>query len=87
MFLLTPPSHAALMGLLPPEMLEGADGEFELDFESLDDGTIRKIDNFLRGIFGPPASERQGAGGVSPMSVPEDEDVSEASLDDEDDSD
>ena len=32
-------------------MLEGADGEFELDFESLDDATIRKIDVFLRQIF------------------------------------
>ena len=42
---------SALTALLPPEMLEGADGEFELDFERLDDATIRKIDVFLRQIF------------------------------------
>mmetsp|Transcript_10516 Transcript_10516/g.22587 ORF Transcript_10516/g.22587 Transcript_10516/m.22587 type:complete len:378 (-) Transcript_10516:451-1584(-) len=41
-----------LMSLLPPSMLEGADGEFELDFESLDDATLRKIDAMLQRIYG-----------------------------------
>lgn len=39
-----------LMGLLPAEMLEGADGEFELDFERLDNATLLKIDRFLRDL-------------------------------------
>ena len=41
------------MSLLPHKLLEGADGEFELDFEALDDPTLQRIDMFLRGIFGP----------------------------------
>lgn len=78
----------ALTQLLPPELLEGADGEFELDFENLDDGTVRKIDQFLRGIFGPPAEEAAQAsmGSPNPSVQPSDDDVSEGDLDDADDS-
>ena len=80
---------AALTALLPPEMLEGADGEFELDFESLDETTLRKIDVFLKGIFpnattaAPAASRGRGA---SPDDD-DDEEVSEGDLDDESDDD
>lgn len=84
-----------LMALLPPELLEGADGEFELDFESLDDATIRKIDVFLCNIFGPPAGAAAAAAGKkkqpgSPDDASmqdDDEDVSEGDLDDESDDD
>ncbi|GAX76084.1 hypothetical protein CEUSTIGMA_g3527.t1 [Chlamydomonas eustigma] len=76
----------ALMQLLPPEMLEGAEGEFELDFESLDETTLRKIDVFLRGIFGPPASEQAGHSPDVSMQD-DDEDVSEGDLDDAEESD
>eukprot|EP00955_Chlamydomonas_euryale_P073231 361670-Chlamydomonas_euryale.AAC.5 len=31
-----------------------ADGELELDFESMDDATLRRIDQFLQNLFGPP---------------------------------
>ena len=83
------------MALLPPELLEGADGEFELDFESLDDATIRKIDVFLCTIFGPPAGAAAAATGKkkqpgSPDDASmqdDDEDVSEGDLDDESDDD
>jgi hypothetical protein len=44
------------MALLPPQMLEGADGEFELDFEALDEGTLRKIDFFLRTVVDASAA-------------------------------
>ena len=83
-------------------MLEGADGEFELDFESLDDGTIRKIDVFLRQIFpgvpvaGPAPAGGAGGGsrgrkGVShdddDVQDDDDDDVSMGDLDDESDDD
>ncbi len=69
-------------------MLEGADGEFELDFEALDEETIRKIDVFLRTIFGPPAGEAaSGAAAASPASAEEEEEeASEAEIDDTEDS-
>ena len=47
------PHMDQFMSLLPHKLLEGADGEFELDFEALDDPTLQRIDMFLRGIFGP----------------------------------
>lgn len=81
---------SALTALLPPEMLEGADGEFELDFESLDEATLRKIDVFLRGIFphvtaaAPAASRGRGA---ALEEEDDDDEVSEGDLDDESDDD
>lgn len=81
-------SATALTQLLPPELLEGADGEFELDFENLDDDTVRKIDVFLRGIFGPPATEEAAQVSMSPNPSAQDDDdeVSEGDLDDADES-
>ena len=55
------PHMEQFMNLLPANLLEGADGEFELDFEALDDPTLQKIDVFLRGIFGPPVGSAAAA--------------------------
>ena len=45
-------SLTAFMELLPSKILQGVqDDELELDLESLDNATIRKIDVFLRQIF------------------------------------
>eukprot|EP00798_Chlamydomonas_sp_ICE-L_P023334 gene23334-30582_t len=51
-----------LMQLLPPEMLDGADGEFELDFEALELDTLWKIDAFLKNIKAQANSAHQGFG-------------------------
>jgi hypothetical protein len=76
--------RAELMALLPPEMLAGAEGEFELDFEALDDGTLRKIDIFLRRIHQEDASPASFGGGGPPASVRLDPDTSEGMEEEED---
>lgn len=45
-----------LLALLPPEAMSADEsGEMELDFESLDDGGLRKLDTWLRNIKGQGA--------------------------------
>ncbi|KAG1657977.1 hypothetical protein FOA52_008037 [Chlamydomonas sp. UWO 241] len=52
----------ALTALLPQSLLESADGDsLEIDFDTMDADTARKIDMFLRGIFGEPKCDH-GAG-------------------------
>lgn len=75
------PHMEEFMNLLPAHLLEGADGEFELDFEALDDATLRKIDVFLRKIFGPPAGTAATAAAAD---FPGSEELEEL-LDDDDD--
>ena len=84
------PYMEQFMNLLPPSLLEGADGEFELDFEALDDPTLRKIDVFLRGIFGPPvgiaaaaATDLLGSDELEEMLDEEDDMSLSVELDDE----
>ncbi len=86
LLIVMPLPPTALTAILPQELLEGTEeGEFELDFETMDDETVRKIDVFLRGIFGPPAA---AASQGSPASrQEEDDEVSEGDLDDADESD
>lgn len=56
------------MSLLPPEMLAGMEsGEVELDFDNLDDATLRRIDGWLRTLYpdqgGFPGSVESGGEG------------------------
>ncbi len=51
-----PRGPAELLALLPPEAMSADEsGEMELDFESLDDGGLRKLDTWLRNIKGQGA--------------------------------
>lgn len=50
------------MALLPPEVLAGVEsGELELDFDNLDEATLKRIDQWMRTLFPPPVRRAPAA--------------------------